>query len=155
VIVHRLAALIVACGCGGTEQPVGAPAIFPTDYQATYQEARGCKLSLEHSARIRILASLDAASAYGRTAPFLEGAIVLKEQYAYSDVDCTGPIERYTVMRKLPIASSPDTLDWEWQEVAADLHEEQDTDVGSCVGCHDSCGKPPMGYDWTCDEPLD
>jgi hypothetical protein len=153
--MQRFAVLIALLGCGNTEQPVGAPAIFPADYAATYHEARGCKLSLEHSARIRILVSVDAVSAYARTAPFMDGSIVLKEQYAYSDLDCTGPIDQFTVMRKLPVGSSPDILDWEWQAVADDLHEEEETDVGRCVSCHATCGKSPMGYDWTCDEPVD
>lgn len=139
--------------CVGTEPPHGEPAWFPPDYAATYPETRSCNLSLEHSSRMRILTSADAVEAYGRTQPFAAGAIVLKEQYAYADVTCTGPVERYTVMRKLPVGASPDTLDWEWQDVGQNLHE-QGADSAGCVRCHDRCGKAPMGYDGTCSEPL-
>jgi hypothetical protein len=150
--VQRFAVLIAfTMGCTGTEEPLGTPALFPTDYAKTYVPMRDCKLSLEHSAQIRILVAPDAVEAYGRSAEFAPGSIVLKEQYAYRDVGCTGEIEQYTVMRKLPVGSAPDTLDWEWQEVRKNLHE-QDTNVESCVSCHSTCGKSPMGYDWTCDE---
>ena len=147
----RLLACVVVMGC--SSEPLGEPAWFPPDYAATYQEMRGCRLSLEHSSYMRILVSPDAVAAFERTAPFSEGAIVLKEQHPQGDVTCGTSIEAYTVMRKLSVGASPDTLDWEWQDVGANRHE-RDADTTSCVACHDICGKAPMGYDGTCSEPL-
>ena len=147
-----LPALVVVCGCG-TEPVQGEPAWFPADYRETYLEARTCRLSLEHSAYIRVLTPPDVSDAYARTQPFADGALLLKEQYAQGDVTCSRPIKAFTVMRKLPMGSSPTTLDWEWQEVGTDLRERA-VEIENCVGCHDTCGKAPMGYDGTCSEPL-
>jgi hypothetical protein len=148
----RLAISIVAawgCGSGST----GAPAIFPADYAATYQEVRDCRRSLEHAATIRILVSPDAVTAYnGRAVPFPVGSFVLKEEYAVNDLSCAKPIVRYTVMQKLDPQSSTATLDWEWQETGPDFHETP-KDTATCVSCHSVCGKAPMGYDGTCAEP--
>lgn len=139
---------LVAAGCG-TSEPTGEPAWFPPDYESTYQQVRDCQLSLEHSSYMRILVSEDAIEAFGRTAAFPVGSIVLKVQYRQSDVACGNAIEAYTVMRKLPGGSSVETLDWEWQEVGANLRDRQ-VEIESCVSCHKVCGKSPMGYDGTC-----
>lgn len=146
----RAGLLILVWGCSG---PAGAPAMFPADYAATFQEVRDCRMSLEHAATIRVLASPDAVDAYrGRVAAFPVGSIVLKEEYAQDDIGCARPIVRYTAMQKLEPQSSPDTLDWEWQQVGADLRETE-RDRTTCINCHAVCGKLPMGYDGTCAEP--
>lgn len=146
-----LSALLSACGTDGAS---GDPALFPADYASTYQEVRDCRFSLEHDLiRVRVLASPEALTPYtGRAAPFPTGAIVLKEQYDESDTTCAGPIKSFTVMQKLDVGSSPDTLDWEWQEVDAKLHSTG-TDIKRCTNCHTDCGKAPDGYDGTCTMP--
>ncbi len=153
--MYRLAAWIVICGCGAEPvEPEGVPAWFPEDYRAFYQETRDCRLSLEHAARVRILASPDAALAYtDRSVPFPDGSILVKEQFAYKDIACTELPSRFTVMRKLPVGSAPNSLDWEWQDVEANMHELA-TDIQNCVDCHDTCGKAPQGYEGTCSEEL-
>ena len=117
-----LAALIAAAslGAAGCDDD-GEPALFPADYAATYQEVRNCRFSLEHDLmRIRVLAAPDALAVYtGRTGPFPEGAVVLKEEYADTDTACAGPIVSFTAMQKLPAGASPATLDWTWQETDA------------------------------------
>ena len=143
-------ALVLLAACSASE---GAPAIFPADYAASYQEVRDCRRSLEHAATVRILASPDAFTAYaGRSEAFPVGSIVLKEQYAVDDVACAKPIVRYTVMQKLAAQSSPPTLDWEWQQTGPDFRETP-KDITTCTSCHSVCGKAPMGYDGTCAEP--
>jgi cytochrome P460 len=143
-------ALVLLAACSSSD---GAPAIFPADYAASYQEVRDCRRSLEHAATVRVLASPDAFAAYdGRTEAFPVGAIVLKEQYADDDIACAKPIVRYTVMQKLAAQAAPDMLDWAWQQVDADFVEEP-SDLAQCVSCHKICGKAPMGYDGTCAEP--
>lgn len=145
-----LALLFIACACTGDDP---TPAIFPTTYASTFQEVRDCRQSLEHAAVIRILVSPDAVDAYAnRTVPFPVGAFVLKEQYPDGDITCSEPVERYTVMRKLELGTSPDTLDWEWQESDASFHDNQ-AELQNCVNCHSVCGKGPQGYDGTCSEP--
>ena len=142
--------LALACSCSGTD---GVPALFPANYAATYQEVRACRMSLEHAAYVRVLASSDAVAAYrDRMTPFPVGSIVLKEEYAQSDDTCSKPIVRYTVMQKLDAQASTATLDWQWQKADAQKHEVT-TDLMSCVNCHAVCGKAPMGYDGTCAEP--
>jgi len=146
-----LAAL--AAGCSGDDGGGGTPPLFPTDYAASYQEVRNCRASIEHGAvRIRVLAAPDALTPYtGRTAPFPTGAIVLKEEYDDSDLDCTGPKVNYTVMQKLDVGSSAETLDWTWQEVGPDL-KDREADIRRCYQCHTDCNAPE-GYDHTCTVP--
>jgi hypothetical protein len=141
--------LALAASCTDPE-----PALYPIDYAATYQEVRNCRFSLEHDlVRIRVLASPDALTAYnGRVEPFPTGAIVLKEQYADSDITCSGPLVEVTVMQKLPIGSAPSELDWKWEKAGAD-HHLVDFEVRRCRGCHEMCGQPPDGYDGTCTVP--
>ena len=145
------ARLVAACGDDGGSAP---PALFPANYAATYQEVRACRFSLEHDLmRIRVLASPEAFTAYtGRAEPFPTGAIVLKEQYDENDTACAGPLVSFTVMKKLAVGSSPATLDWDWQEVDADLHATG-ADIKRCTQCHTDCGHAPDGYDGTCTVP--
>jgi hypothetical protein len=103
--------------------------------------------------RIRVVASPDAVTPNrGRTAAFPTGAIVLKEQYHDSDTTCAGPIVDFTVMQKLDVGSSPETLDWHWQKVDTNLRTIE-TDIMRCTRCHTSCGVAPEGYDGTCAVP--
>lgn len=143
--------LLGPLGCG-TEAT--STAVFPTSYASTYQEVRNCRYSIEHSlVNIRVLASPDAVEAYqGRLAPFPAGAIALKEEYAESDTSCAGPIQGFTVMQKLPVGSSPATLDWQWQRTSSDRVVTSENEH-TCIACHTNCGQPPDGYDGTCTVP--
>lgn len=142
------ALLAVGCGDDGPEPD------FPADYRDTYQEVRDCRFSLEHGlVYIRVWASPEAVTAYtGRVEPFATGAVLLKEQYGDSDMACAGSIMTTTVMTKLDVGSSPQTLDWRWQSVTPDRHVEPDDT--RCASCHVDCGVPAMGgYEGTCTVP--
>jgi hypothetical protein len=150
-ILTTLAALaLVACG-GGDDQD---PPLFPADYAASYQQVRNCRNSIEHPGRIRVLAAPDALAPYNtRNGPFPVGAVVLKEEYSSADTTCAGEIRNFSVMVKLEPGSSPDTLDWDWQEVSFD-RKKTVTDVPRCTRCHAGCGVPAEGgYDGTCTHP--
>jgi len=151
VLAALVTQILFACGDDGDD---GELAAFPADYAATYEQVRNCRFSLEHGLiRIRVVASPDALAPYnGRAAPFPTGAIVLKEEYAERDRDCAGPIIAFTVMQKLDVGSSPEMLDWTWQEANGD-RRLLDADVPRCVQCHTGCGKPPDGFDGTCAVP--
>jgi hypothetical protein len=147
-ILLALVSLVASCG------PDPAPAVFPIAYAQTYQEVRDCRFSLDHDLeRIRVLASPEALTPYLQHTPFPAGAIVLKEQFEESDMTCSGPILSITAMKKLEVGSSPDTLDWRWQEVGPDLLE-QEYDEKRCVSCHRRCGTVAAGgFDGTCTMP--
>jgi hypothetical protein len=161
-----LLASIVAVGCPGgddgvmdteatgSDTGIDADPVFPADYDATYVEVRNCRGSGDHDLNnIRILADPAALGPYeGRTDPFPEGAVVLKEEYDFGDLTCEGPIKQWTVMQKLAEGSSDETLGWAWQRVDAD-RSVLDEDEPRCIACHTSCGMPPDGYDWTCALP--
>jgi hypothetical protein len=143
-----------ACPSGDDGDDGGVEPDFPEDYAERYTEVRNCRGSGDHDLHnIRILVDPSGREAYeGRTVPFPEGAVVLKEEYDFGDVTCEGPIKQWTVMRRLPDGSSPDTLDWAWQRV--DLQREVvEEDAARCIGCHQSCGQAPDGYGWTCAMP--
>jgi hypothetical protein len=144
------AALLATLGCGDEAATAIAPS-FPEQYASTYMEVRGCRNSSEHDLmRVRVLADPDALAPYlGRDADFPVGSVVLKEEYDFADSACEGDVIRWTVMTRLATGSSPETLDWYWQEVDASRQVETENE-SRCVGCHTSCGVPPEGYSGTC-----
>lgn len=145
--------LAAACPAGDDGDDGVEPA-FPEDYAATYVEVRNCRGSGDHDLNnIRILVDPTARVAYeGRTEPFPVGAVVMKEEYDFGDTSCSGELKQWTVMVKLEAGSSPDTLDWAWQQVDASRRVVEE-DAPRCIGCHQGCGVAPDGYDWTCSIP--
>lgn len=161
VVLSSLLALVagltlLACPGDDGEGDEGSAAepLFPEDYAQSYAEVRDCRGSGDHNLNnIRILASPDAFVPYdGRAEPFPEGAVVLKEEYDFGDLNCEGPIKRWTVMVRLAEGSSEDTLDWAWQDLDADRRVVSE-DAPACIGCHQGCGVAPDGYEWTCAMP--
>jgi hypothetical protein len=134
---------------GGGAGPPGP--LFPSSYLASYTEVRDCRTSSDHNlSRVRVLADPDATGPYlGRDAEFPVGSIVLKEEHDFADIDCTGDVTRWTVMARLAEGSSAETLDWHWQDVDAERRVTSDNEP-SCIGCHQSCGVLPDGYEGTC-----
>lgn len=146
------AAVVAACsGDSSDTENSGPAALFPADYAATYSEVRNCRSSTEHDfSRVRVLADPNALGPYrDRNADFPVGAVVLKEQYDFGDTDCTGAILRWTVMERLPTGSSPETLDWRWQDVEPSRAVKTENEA-RCIGCHTTCGVAPDGYQGTC-----
>ena len=146
------AAVAAACaGDSGDGSDDGPAPLFPADYASTYSEVRNCRSSTEHDfSRVRVLADPDALGPYqGRDADFPVGSIVLKEEFDFGDTDCAGDIIRWTVMQRLEAGSSPDTLDWRWQDVEPSRRVKTQ-DEPRCIGCHTTCGVPPEGYQGTC-----
>lgn len=148
--------VLVLAGCPdeGDDGDGGDLPFFPEDYLDSYVEVRNCRGSGDHDLNnIRILAGPSALEPYqGRAAPFPVDAVVLKEEYDFGDLTCTGPIKQWTVMRRLPDASSPSTLDWTWQRVD-DKRQVLAQDEPRCISCHQGCGLAPDGYGWTCATP--
>lgn len=124
---------------------------FPAGYAASYSEVRDCRNSGDHELnRIRVLVDADALAAYrDRSADFPVGSVVLKEEHGFADADCTDAPVRWTVMTRLAAGSSPETLDWHWQDVDAARRVTSEND-SRCIGCHTGCGVPPEGYLGTC-----
>lgn len=148
------ATLASSVACPGDDGDDGPAPDFPASYADDYVEVRNCRGSGDHDLNnIRVLVDPGGQAAYeGRTAPFPEGTVVLKEEHEFSDTTCSGPVVQWTVMRKLAEGSAPDTLGWAWQTVDPERHVV-DVDEPRCIGCHQGCGVPPDGYDWTCALP--
>jgi hypothetical protein len=149
-----LAAVLAFAGssCGGDGDGSNGPEpAFPANYAATFTEVRNCRNSGDHDlSRVRVLADPAALEPYrGRAADFPVGSVVLKEEHAFSDADCSRTPIRWTVMTRLAAGSSPATLDWSWQDVDAERRVTSEND-SRCVGCHAGCGVPPDGYLGTC-----
>lgn len=156
-LAHALCvgALLCAAACPGDDGDGDGPEpAFPEDYESSYREVRDCRGSGDHDLHnIRILADPSAHPAYdGRAEPFPVGSVVIKEEYDFGDTRCSGEILQWTVMEKRPAGSSPDTLDWRWQQVDASGRVVEE-DGPRCIGCHQGCGVEPDGYDWTCAMP--
>jgi hypothetical protein len=141
----------LACGDDGGDGPSGVEPAFPAGYAASYSEVRDCRNSGDHELnRIRVLADASALAPYrDRDVDFPVGAVVLKEEHDFADTDCTGTPVRWTLMRRLAAGSSPQTLDWYWQDVDAERRVTSEND-SRCIGCHTGCGVPPEGYQGTC-----
>lgn len=143
-------AAALACGDDGGGESGPEPS-FPAGYAASYSEVRDCRNSGDHELnRIRVLVDADALEAYrDRSADFPVGSVVLKEEHGFADADCTDAPVRWTVMTRLAAGSSPQTLDWYWQDVDAARRVTSVND-SRCIGCHTGCGVPPAGYLGTC-----
>jgi hypothetical protein len=150
--VARFLVIGAFAGCGNDPPPIKPS--FPVDYAATYQEVRNCRPSIEHgTVNIRVLASPDALVPYtGRAQPFPTGAILLKEEYAFDDDACAGPIRYWTMMEKLDDGSAPPLLDWHWQKVDANRNVKLNDDE-TCTTCHQMCDATNGWYDYTCTMP--
>jgi hypothetical protein len=155
----RLAAVLALASCTlgvscGDDTMMSPVPILPEDYESTYTQVRDCRQSGDHDLHVvRVLADPVALAAYAdRSEPFPAGAIVVKEEYEFGDVACTGPIEVWTVMEKLEVGSDPEMLDWRWQTIEPD-RRVRDENLPRCAGCHAGCGVPPDGYDGTCTVP--
>jgi hypothetical protein len=122
--------------------------VFPADYAKSYAEVRNCRPSTEHdSHNIRIVASQSALAPYrDRDAGFPVGAVVLKEERDFGDVDCSGPVLLWTVMTMQSDGG------WHWQSVSPE-RRVLSTNESRCIGCHAACGNPPEGYAGTCAVP--
>jgi hypothetical protein len=146
----RFAAVVLVAACG-TDDPSLPPPVFPEDYATSYVEVRDCRSSADHDLRkIRVLADPAALDPYTtRTGAFPLASIVLKEEYDFADIDCTGPLLQWTVMERTDEAA---TGGWLWQRIDADrslVTQNEDR----CINCHDFCGKPPDGFEGTCALP--
>ena len=141
---------LVACS---DDAPAG-DVMFPADYAATYTEVRDCRRSGDHDLRfIRVLVDPAALQPYqGRTEAFPDESIVLKEEFAFDDPNCSGEPVEWTVMRKQSRAVN--RLGWDWQRVDADRAIVEENQP-SCFGCHEPCTGTggEIGYDHTCTEP--
>jgi hypothetical protein len=147
--VAAIVALLCVVSCG--DDSAQSEPLFPANYAESYVEVRDCRASTEHDlSRIRVLADPATADAYeDRDQGFSKGSLLLKVEYEYADTTCSGDILRWTVMVRETEGSSPDTLDWRWQKVDAELKVVSDNEP-RCVGCHTSCGMAPEGYLGTC-----
>lgn len=139
----------------GHDRPgLDAEPLFPEDYRDSYVEVRDCRGSGDHDLnQVRMLVDPTAERAYQqRDTPFPVAAVVLKEEYEFSDIDCEGPVLQWTVMRRLAEGSGEDTSGWAWQRVNSERRVMSEDDA-RCTSCHSSCGRPPDGYQGTCSIP--
>ncbi len=148
------AAALLALSLAACPEAEGPEPYFPENYRGSYVEVRDCRGSGDHDLNnIRILADPAALGPYQmRDREFPVDAVVLKEEYDFGDMTCSGPIKQWTVMQRLPTGSSPDTLDWSWQTVDVE-RRVQDVEEPRCIGCHQGCGVAPDGFDGTCAVP--
>lgn len=155
VVLVAAVVTAAALACSGGSEPSGPEPLFPADYASSYVEVRDCRLSIEHDLTpIRVLADPQAALVYqSRQGDFAPGAIVLKEEFDASDTTCSGPVQRWTVMVRHPSGASPETLDWQWQEVLAQGRRVENENEARCITCHTGCGVPPDGFLGTCTAP--
>lgn len=149
------ASFIVGCSENNPNPaPPNADPVFPADYASTYTEVRNCRQSGDHDLNIiRVLADPTALDPYqNQNVVFPVGAVVLKEEYDFADVTCAGPILRWTVMSRLATGSSPETLDWQWQEVDSGRKVVSE-DLQRCIACHSNCTAANGGFESTCALP--
>lgn len=145
---------LLGCSEGDPNTKPKQDPVFPTDYALTYTEVRNCRQSGDHDLNIiRVLADSTALDPYqNQNVVFPIGAVLLKEEFDFADVTCAGPIVRWTVMSRLDTGSSPETLDWHWQEVDKDRNVVSDN-AQRCIACHSNCTVANGGFESTCTMP--
>lgn len=154
--------LVPACRDDGADDgdegtTTGAEPFFPEDYESSYTEVRDCRGSGDHDLNnIRVFADATALAPYqNHMDPFPEGAVLIKAEYDFGDIACEGDPIQWTAMRRLVEGSSPETLDWSWQQVDFDRTVIEE-DSASCISCHTACGVDPPPdylYESTCTQP--
>ena len=130
VLIVGLYAL--APGCGGEHG-----AYFPENYKDSYKLIHGCAPTEEHSSPF-FMAYIN-SEAYDAWAAFEvlpEGSTLVKVQYKNSN--CT-VLDVYTVMRKGPPGTAPDSMDWEWQNADEYGQVVESGQVNYCITCHSGC----------------
>ena len=151
--VHAVSVILaVLVGCGGEDTPV-VESVVPLDYRQAFTEVRDCRENggSHDFNRIRVLADDLALAAYrDREEPFPVGAIVLKEEYDFGDVTCSGTVLQWSVMERLP-EGNDDLKNWHWQQIDITGAVVSDNAV-RCAGCHGDCVAPD-GYENTCTVP--
>lgn len=147
-------AICMGCGDPDEEEPSSDGVAFPADYATSYTEVRDCRPSGDHDLNnIRVVVDSAALGPFqDRSTPFPTGSIVLKEEFEFDDIDCTGEVKQWTVMQKLEAGSAADTLDWAWQQVDRDRRVVSENSQ-RCVACHSACVDGAVGYDATCADP--
>lgn len=129
----------------------GPEPLIPPDWERTYSQVRDCRRSGDHDlSYVLIYADPLALLPYQqRAAPFPDGGVLLKAEYAQSGcVDLTG----YTVMKRVA-GFAGSAGDWRWQRLSSSRAVVEDGALPRCQGCHASCGVAPDGHDWTCAAP--
>ena len=69
----------------------------------------------------------------GGTFPLVDGAVIVKENYAIAGADTT--LVAYTVMKK-KMGYNPDASDWFWAKYDGTGNVLKAGKVGGCIGCH-------------------
>lgn len=127
--------------------------ILLIDYVDIYMEVCGCWQSGDHDLYvIRVFVDFDVFGFYENCMDFfLVGFVVVKEEYDFGDVDCSGEVVRWTVMQCFEDGSALLDLDWYWQGIDADFVVDEDNSA-RCVQCYQGCGDFLVGYLGTCIE---
>jgi hypothetical protein len=147
-----LAFSIGVAGCGDSTTDSQGEPLFPADVEVSYSEVRDCRRSADHDLNhVRIVVNDVALGPYmERDRLFPQGASIVKLEYA--DPECTDLVG-FTSMVRDALATDRGPGDWVWQRVDADRRVERSGALTDCILCHQSCGVPPEGHDWTCAVP--
>ncbi|MCX5746807.1 MAG: cytochrome P460 family protein [Proteobacteria bacterium] len=144
--------LLVLVSCTDPTPEVKDP-LFPADWATSFTEVRNCRASSDHDLNnIRVVVDAAALGPYTtRTSAIPEGAVVLKPEYDFGDVDCSGIPVQWTVMVRDD--SQPSShLGYRWQRVDAAMKVVSENE-SRCFNCHAGCGVAPDGYQGTCAIP--
>ena len=119
--------------------------LLPSDYQASYQLARPCRLSVAHNSNYMVVyANALAQSDYlAGNYPLAQGSTIVA---AETDQPSCNGITGYTLMFKDASGYNTSAGDWHWQKLDDQRDVLQDGRVQECITCHASCSP----YDYTC-----
>jgi len=121
--------------CADVDAPQPADPL-PVDYSSRFVEVLSCRISVEHGlAHVLVRAAPEHADNYrsGGAAPFPEGALIVKEQYA--DGQCRS-LNGYTVMRKELAGYDPAAHDWKWSRLDRRQRLLEEGKLTACSRCH-------------------
>lgn len=128
---------MLAFGIAGCEVEVDPNAFFPQDYETSFTQLGGCRVSNIHSdPYYELHVTKSSADAFNAGMPLPEGTVLLKTQY--KDKDCSD-FSRWTVMKKRESGFDAANFDWEWQNVDGQGEIAETGKIEYCGNCHKAC----------------
>jgi len=149
--ILALTACLLGVGCFQDSTAQHSAFLPLSNYQATFQVVRDCRLNEKHGANRYQKVYADpkfAVDPYtNETYPLPAGSVVVAEEHD-NDPLCNSLIGYYLMAKEQP---GYDTAvhDWHWQELDANQRILQDGRLTTCSSCH---AKPPC-IDYLCSPP--
>ena len=149
VLWLAMAGCLLGAGCFQDSTAQHSAFLPLSNYQATFQVVRDCRLNIQHSNQYQLVyANTIAAEPYTNGVyPLPAGSVVFAEEHD-NDSSCTSLTGYYLMAKERPGYDSA-AHDWHWQELDDNQRVLKDGHLTTCSSCH---AQPPCN-DFLCSPP--